>query len=59
MFKKSSHAAAAIRDEEVTVNADKSLSTAEKRNRLKELEKQEESIYRDALDVFKTSIPSK
>lgn len=59
MFKKSSHAAAAIRDEEVTVNADKSLSTAEKRDRLKELENQEESIYRDALDVFKTSIPSK
>ncbi|WRQ05453.1 DarB-like antirestriction [Ralstonia phage AhaGv] len=59
MFKKSSHAAASIRDEEVTVNSDKSLSTAEKRNRLKELEKQEESIYRDALDVFKTSIPSK
>ncbi|QMV33190.1 hypothetical protein 23F_00028 [Ralstonia phage Gerry] len=59
MFKKSSHAAAAIRDEEVTVNADKSLSTSEKRDRLKELEKQEESIYRDALDVFKTSIPSK
>lgn len=59
MFKKSSHAAAAIRDEEVTVNADKSLSTSEKRDRLKELENQEESIYRDALDVFKTSIPSK
>lgn len=55
MFKKSSHAAAAIRDEEVTVNADKSLSTSEKRDRLKELEKQEETIYRQALEVFKTS----
>lgn len=55
MFKKSSKAAAAIRDEEVTVNADKSLSTAEKRARLKELEQQEEAIYRQALEVFKTS----
>ncbi|WP_203234341.1 LPD38 domain-containing protein [Burkholderia mayonis] len=46
-------AIAAIRDEAVTVNADKSLSTAEKRTRLKELEADEEVLYRGALDAFR------
>ncbi|WP_205184140.1 LPD38 domain-containing protein [Burkholderia sp. LMG 13014] len=46
-------AISAIRDEEVTINADKALSTAEKRARLKELEGDEESLYRSALDAFR------
>ncbi|CAH0532153.1 hypothetical protein UAM5_00036 [Ralstonia phage UAM5] len=55
LVKKSSKAAASIRDEEVTVNADKSLSTADKRGKLKALEQEEEAIYRQALDAFKSS----
>ncbi|AFN39138.1 DarB-like antirestriction [Burkholderia phage BcepMigl] len=44
---------AAIRDEAVTVNADKTLSTEQKRARLKELEGEEEVLYRGALEAFK------
>jgi hypothetical protein len=50
---KTTKAAAAIRDEMVDINAEKSLSLAEKRAKLKELEREEESIYRDAIAAFK------
>ncbi|MBU9386655.1 LPD38 domain-containing protein [Burkholderia multivorans] len=46
-------AIAAIRDEAVTVNADKTLSNEQKRARLKELEADEEVLYRSALEAFK------
>jgi hypothetical protein len=52
LFIKSSKAVAQIRDEEVNVNADKTLNTAQKREQLKALEGEEESIYRSALDAF-------
>lgn len=45
--------AAELRDEMVDVNADKSLGLADKRAKLKELEKEEESVYRDALENFR------
>lgn len=46
-------AAAELADEKVDVLADDSLSTAKKRERLKEIEKEEEALYRDAIDAFK------
>jgi len=53
MIKATTKAAAGIRDEMVDVNADKSLSLAEKRAQLKALEKEEEALYRDAIKAFK------
>lgn len=53
MIKATNMAVAAIRDEMVDVNADKSLSLAEKRAKLKELERQEEALYRDAIAAFR------
>jgi len=46
-------AAAALADEKVDVLADDSLSTAKKREKLKEIEKEEDELYRDAIDAFK------
>ncbi len=53
MIKQTKEAAAAIRDEEVEVNADKSLSPAQKRAKLKELEQAEEELYRGAIEAFR------
>lgn len=46
-------AAAAIRDEMVDINADTSLSLPEKRAKLKELERAEAELYRDAIETFR------
>ena len=46
-------AAAAIRDEMVDINADTSLSLPEKRAKLKELERDEAELYRDAIETFR------
>ena len=53
MIQHTNAATAALRDEAVEVNADSTLSVAEKRARLKELEAQEEDILRGALAAFK------
>lgn len=53
MIQHTNAATAALRDEAVEVNADSTLSVAEKRARLKELETQEEDILRGALAAFK------
>lgn len=53
MIKKTNKAAGAIRDEMADINADKTMPLGEKRKQLKELEREEEAIYRDAIDAFK------
>lgn len=52
MIRSTTKAAAGIRDEMVDINADKSLSLADKRAKLKALEKEEETLYRDAISAF-------
>ncbi len=52
MIRSTTKAAAGIRDEMVDINADKTLSLAEKRAKLKALEKEEEALYRDAIKAF-------
>ena len=46
-------AAAAIRDEMVDINSRTDLSLAEKRSELKKLEREEEAVYRDAIEAFR------
>ncbi|AEZ50893.1 multidomain (soluble lytic transglycosylase/helicase/methylase) protein [Burkholderia phage DC1] len=46
-------AIAALRDEQVMVNVDKTLTTEQKRARLKELEAEEETLYRGAIEAFR------
>lgn len=46
-------AAASIKDAEVDINADKTMPLAKKRAALKDLEKQEQSLYRDGIAAFK------
>lgn len=46
-------AIAALRDEQVLVNVDTTLTTEQKRARLKELEAEEESLYRGAIEAFR------
>jgi hypothetical protein len=53
MIRSTGKAAAEIRDQMVDINADESLSLAEKRAQLKALEKEEEALYRDAIGAFK------
>lgn len=53
MIKNTTKAAAGLRDEMVDINQDKNLSLAQKRERLKDLELEEEAIYRDAIGAFK------
>lgn len=53
LVKHTAKAAAEIRDQEVDINADPKMTPAEKKAALKELEKQEEEIYRSAIDAFK------
>ncbi|HJV52801.1 MAG TPA: LPD38 domain-containing protein [Noviherbaspirillum sp.] len=53
MVRSTNKAVAALRDEEVNVNADPNLTPAQKREQLKALEKDEESLYRAGIDAFK------
>jgi N12 class adenine-specific DNA methylase len=53
MVSKVSKDAAEIRDLAVDVNADESMTAAEKRAKLKDLDQQEEAIYRQAIEAFK------
>lgn len=53
LVKHTAKVAAQIRDQEVDINADPKMTPAEKKTALKELEKQEEEIYRSAIDAFK------
>lgn len=53
MIQKTNKAVAALRDEMVDINADKTLSLQEKRAKLKALEKEEEALYRDAIAAFR------
>lgn len=50
---KTTQAAAKLRDEEVTINADKSIPLIERRAAIKELQRQEEEMYRAAIEAFK------
>lgn len=53
MVKSVNKTAAAIRDGEVDINARTDMTPSEKRAALKDLEKQEEELYRDAIEAFK------
>ena len=53
LIRSTTKAAGALRDEMIDVNADESLSLAEKRAKLKELEQYEEALYRDAIGAFR------
>jgi hypothetical protein len=50
---KTTQAAAKLRDAEVDINADKSMPLIEKRAAIKELQAQEEALYRAAIEAFK------
>lgn len=53
LIKRTNEAASMLRDQAVDINADTSLSMSDKRAKLKELEKDEEALYRDAIRAFK------
>lgn len=53
MIRSTQSAVAKLRDEAVDVNADTSLTPSEKRAKLKELEAQEEEMYRSVIGAFK------
>jgi hypothetical protein len=53
MITKTNKAVGEMKDEAVEVAADTKMSPTEKRARLKELEREQESLYRDAIEVFK------
>jgi hypothetical protein len=53
MISATARAAAKLRDQEVEINADKSLTPSQKRAALKELEQAEEELYRAAIASFK------
>jgi hypothetical protein len=53
MLRTTGKSAAAVRDLEVEINADKSLTRAQKREKLREAEQEEESIYRSAIEALK------
>jgi N12 class adenine-specific DNA methylase len=50
---KTTQAAAKLRDAEVDINADKTMPLAERRAAIKELQAQEEALYRAAIEAFK------
>lgn len=52
LIKATNKAAAAMRDEMVEINADKTLTDPQKRQKLKEIEKDEERLYREAIKAF-------
>jgi superfamily II DNA/RNA helicase len=53
MIRATAKHAGAVRDEEVNINADTSLSPSQKRAELKKLEADEEAIYRGAIESFR------
>jgi ribosomal protein S18 acetylase RimI-like enzyme len=53
LVKSVNKAAASIRDGEVDINARTDMTPSEKRAALKDLEKQEEELYRSAIEAFK------
>jgi hypothetical protein len=53
MVRSVTQAAAAIGDEKVSINSDQKLSGAEKREKLKAIEQDEERLYRSAIEAFK------
>lgn len=53
MMQKTTKAAAQLRDEAVDVNADRTLTGPQKREQLKNIEQQEEALYRSAIESFK------
>ncbi|MGL4297326.1 MAG: LPD38 domain-containing protein [Aestuariivirga sp.] len=53
LIKSTTQAATQIRDEMLDINQDASLSLPEKRAKLKELEREEELLYRDAIAAFR------
>lgn len=53
LVKLTAKSAAQIRDEEVDINADTKMTPQEKKAALKELERQEEILYRSAIGAFK------
>ena len=53
MITKTNKAVGELKDEAVEVAADTKMSPTEKRARLKELEREQESLYREAIEVFK------
>lgn len=53
LIKRTTEDATQIRDEMLDINQDKALTLAEKRAKLKELEREEEALYRDAIEAFR------
>ena len=53
LIRRTTEAATQIRDEMLDINQDKALTLAEKRAKLKELEREEEALYRDAIEAFR------
>lgn len=53
MIKSTQSAVAKLRDEAVDINADPNISGSEKRAKLKEIEAQEEELYRSVIGAFK------
>ena len=53
LIRNTTKSAAALRDEMVDINADTTMGLSEKRAKLKELEKEEEALYRDAIAAFR------
>ena len=53
LIRSTTQAATQIRDEMLDINQDASLSLPEKRAKLKELEREEEALYRDAIAAFR------
>lgn len=53
LVRNTNKAVSAVRDGEVDINADVNLTPAEKRSALKDIEKDEEALYRDAISAFK------
>lgn len=53
LIRRTTEAATQIRDEMLDINQDQTLSLAEKRAKLKALEREEEALYRDAIAAFR------
>lgn len=53
LIRRTTEAATQIRDEMLDINQDKALTLAEKREKLKALEREEERLYRDAIAAFR------
>jgi hypothetical protein len=53
LIQKTNEFSAALRDEMASISSDDAIPLSEKRAKLKELEKQEEELYRSAIEAFK------